>query len=54
LPSGLGLVKISECLKPLGDFLSKFGIVEGVFVLFFIAVHIWIYRLYEEYSGPQF
>jgi hypothetical protein len=48
LPSVHGFAKVAECLEPLGDFPSQFGIVDGLLVLFFIGAHIWIYRLYEE------
>ena len=38
---------LGSFLEAIRNFLSTFGVKDGIFLLFFILAHIWIYKLYE-------
>jgi len=34
--------------KVIGDIISKFGMVKGIFIIFFFLAHFWLWRLYID------
>ena len=43
----LSCINAAKCLSFISKTLESFGVIRGLFVIFFLGMHVWVYRLYK-------